>query len=154
MTYIAYDELVSEFARRTRCNLEAIRSLQRSNPRLELYEVTQLINSMLGLLVFPQQSFIEEIPPKPLKKLEEEGWPIPKIVGNYPQVKNLNQLVRYLRNAITHCNIKFIPDADRQITGLELWNENERDGVITWKAIVSINVEMITEKFTALLLGF
>ena len=152
MSYIEYTDLVSEFARRTRCNLETVRSVQKSSPDLEVYEVTQLINSMLGLLVFPQQTFIDSIPPKLLGELRGEGWPIPEILGNYPQVKNINQLVKYLLNAITHSNVKFIPDQDKQISGLELWNINSK-GRITWRAKVSIDeIEKITEKFTALLL--
>ena len=61
-----YHNLVVDFAKRTRKNLEFIRSAQVANPELEVFEVTQLVNSLLGLLVFPQQKFMDQIEPKPL----------------------------------------------------------------------------------------
>jgi hypothetical protein len=51
-------EFIIDFARRTRANLEFIESAKRP----DVFEVTQLFNSMLGLLVFPQQSYIDRIP--------------------------------------------------------------------------------------------
>jgi len=130
-----YREIVRDFAKRTRSNLDLLRELQRENPEKEIYEVTQLMNSMLGLLVFPQQNYVNKISKTPLSELEENGWPVPHIVGQYQQVRNLNQLVRYLRNAIAHFNIKFQVDDDYEICGLHVWNEYE--GRTTWKAGLS-----------------
>lgn len=159
MTTMEYQNLVKDFAYRTRVNLETLRQLQKSQPKLEIYEVTQLINSMLGLLVFPQQRYIECIPKTPLTELEGQGWPIPKVVDNYPQVRDLNELVRYLRNAIAHCNLEFLSDDGRQLRGLRLWNNRteteagKRINKTTWKAELTIDdIEKITEKFIHLLL--
>jgi hypothetical protein len=99
-----YQTLVRNFAYRACANLEALQDFQKVRSVVEIYEVTQLINSMLGLLVFPQQRYINHIPKIPLGELTSQGWPIPEISGNYPQVKDLQELVRYLRNAIAHCN--------------------------------------------------
>ena len=60
-----YEEVVLDFALRTRKNLEAIEALQRLDAGV--FEVTQQINSMLGLLVFPQQEYVESIPKTPLE---------------------------------------------------------------------------------------
>ena len=95
-----YQNLVRDFAQRTRANLDTLREVQRTQPDLELYEVTHLINSMLGLLVFPQQGYYNRIPETDLDQLAEEGWPIPEVVGDFPQVKDLRKLMSYLRNAI------------------------------------------------------
>ena len=62
-----YDKtnLVLDFARRTKKNLEFIEhslTRDRLNSENDVYEVTQLINSLLGLLVFPQQKFYDAIP--------------------------------------------------------------------------------------------
>ncbi len=46
-----YKEVIQDFARRTRKNLEAIDRLHAEGR--QVYEVTQLVNSTLGLLVFP-----------------------------------------------------------------------------------------------------
>lgn len=149
-----YENLIKDFALRTRKNLSALRTLQQSQPDSEVYEITQLINSMLGLLVFPQQRYMNRIPKMPLNELSEQGWSIPKVVGNYPQVENLNQLVRYLRNAIAHFNLEFVSDGYGKIQGLIVWNTDpRRNGEITWKAELTIqDIENITDKFTNLLI--
>ena len=115
-----YEDVVRDFASRTKKNLEVIETLQ--NEGREVFEVTQLINSMLGLLVFPQQRYIQSIPKTPLKQLENEGWPVPRVTGRFRQVTNLNQLIRYLRNAVAHFNIKFIGDGSNEIAILRVWN--------------------------------
>ena len=92
-----YHVLIEDFARRTRSNLQALRCLQESG--VEVFEVTALVNSMLGLLIFPQQSYVDRLPEGSLEELAREGWPIPKIEGAYPQVPSLKQLVRHLRSA-------------------------------------------------------
>ena len=107
--------------------------------------------SMLGLLIFPQQRYWENIPEIPLNELVNQGWPIPEIDGDYPQVQNLRELVRYLRNAIAHCNLKFLCDEREQINGLLVWNT--RGNQTTWKAKLTIrDIEMITDRFISLLL--
>lgn len=148
-----YQNLVKDFAKRTRHNLDTLRSLQSELPEIELYEVTQLINSMLGLLVFPQQGYVTSIPYTPLTDLVHQGWPNPKVVGNYPQVSDLNQLVRYLRNAIAHFNLEFVSNDEQQIRGLCVWNVSTRTGKTTWKAELTIeDIEKITDKFIQLLI--
>lgn len=90
-----YEDLLKDFTKRTKRNLAVIEQLHRKGE--EVYEVTQLVNSCLGLLVFPKERFIQEIPETPLEQLEKEGWPIPKVTGKFPQAKNLWELIRYLR---------------------------------------------------------
>jgi hypothetical protein len=131
-----YQNLVEDFARRTRDNLSQIQNLKRAGA--PVYEVTALINSMLGLLVFPQQRYIESIPETPIDILQKDGWPIPAVVGEFPQVQNLRQLVRHLRNAISHFNIEFVSDHSNQIVGLRVWNVNTRTNQTTWKAQLSV----------------
>jgi hypothetical protein len=115
-----YENVVKDFAKRTRKNMEAIENYQTTGA--EVFEATQLINSMLGLLVFPQQKYVASIPQTPLDELERDGWPVPKVRGSFKQVTDLNQLIRYLRNAITHFNIEFIGDGQNQIAMLKVWN--------------------------------
>jgi len=95
------------------------------------YEVTQLIYSTLGLLVFPEQQFYDKIPETKLSDLEKEGWPIPRVHGRYPQVDNLNKLARYLRNGISHFNLRFT-ETGGHVHGIIIWNngpkKNEKTG--------------------------
>ena len=146
-----YQNLVRDFAQRTRVNLETLRRVQQTQPDQEVYEVTQLINSMLGLLVLPQQWFMRRIPEIPLEQLVADGWPRPVMEGEFPPAANLQELARYLRNAIAHFNLAFVADDQGQICGLRLWNR--RGGVTTWEARLALaDLETITEKFIDLLL--
>jgi len=145
-----YKEVIQDFARRTRKNLEAIDRLHAEGR--QVYEVTQLVNSILGLLVFPQQEYVDQIPHIALDELRRDGWPIPKVTGRFEQVRDLNQLIRYLRNAITHFNIKFIGDGQNEIEVLRVWNENDR-GRKTWEAVLSVSdLRGIAERFIEFLL--
>lgn len=144
-----YKEVIQDFARRTRKNLEVIDQLHAEGR--EVYEVTQLVNSTLGLLVFPQQEYVDQIPCTPLEELRRDGWPIPKVTGRFEQARDLNQLIRYLRNAITHFNIKFLGDGQNEIEILRVWNEDR--GRKTWEAVLSVSdLRGIAERFIEFLL--
>lgn len=144
-----YKDLVKDFAKRTRANLALIRTAAKAGQ--EAYEVTQLINSMLGLLVFPQQEFHEKIPETKLSDLEKAGWPIPRVLGDYPQVANLKELARYLRNGIAHFNLRFT-ETGGHVDGLIIWNVPP-GGKKNWEAELKIEeLEGITDRFAQLLL--
>ena len=158
------DHLMLDFARRTQKNLEFVEqyvAAHASEPDVELYEVTQLINSLLGLLVFPQQSFYSKIPPISLDDLRAAGWPEIKMAG---QLRNndLLGLLSYLRNAVTHCNIEF-ETRDGRVCGVRLWNvpfefsrcnREIQFSEADWKASLSIeDLRKMVYRFIALLEG-
>lgn len=146
-----YQHLIEDFARRTRDNLRCLNSLKASGG--EVYEVTALVNSMLGLLVFPQQRYVDSIPETPIDELANQGWPIPSVVGDFSQVPNLRQLVRHLRNAISHFNVEFFADGSGQIAGLIVWNVDPRSNRTTWRARLSVSdLDAIAHRFIALIL--
>ena len=100
---------------------------------------------MLGLLVFPKEKYFEQLPLIPFNELESNGWAIPKLESGC-EIKNLRELIRFLRNAITHCNLEFLSNDGSEIIGLCVWNKN-KNGDITWKAKLSItDIEQITGK--------
>lgn len=108
---------------------------------------------MLGLLVFPQQRYLDRIPETPIADLANNGWPIPEVVGDYPQVPNLRQLVRMLRNAVAHCNLEFEPGVGNEIQALTVWNTKPGTRKVTWKARLTVDdLDAITTRFVALLL--
>jgi hypothetical protein len=143
-------EFIVDFARRTRANLEFIE--RAADP--SVYEVTQLFNSMLGLLVFPQQSYMDRIPETSLHDLVNSGWPAIKVIKGSPSFDNLRQLIRMLRNGVSHCNVEFMADDMKQITGLRIWNHeggNRRNGK-NWEAELSIeDLRTIAFKFIELM---
>lgn len=144
-----YHNLVIDFANRTKKNLEFIEQYK-DLPDCPVYEVTQLVNSLLGLLVFPREHFIDHIPKTPLSDLIRNGWPDIKVLQGYPPCDNLHDLVRLLRNGIAHFNIEFSTNGSLDITGIRLWNDYR--GKKTWESHLSISdLKLITDKFIGLI---
>jgi len=143
-----YINVVKDFAERTKQNLENIRKASKNGSQAQVCEVTQLINSLLGLLVFPQQQYFETIPKLRLSDLEAKGWPEIKQSPDFPEnVGTLDRLMRYLRNAVAHFNMKFLTNDNHQISGVCVWNTNF-NGQRTWMAELSAGeLEKITEHF-------
>ena len=94
------------------------------------YEVTLLLNSLIGLLVFPQQKYFEEIK-KSLGRIEE----FPELneltsrsgffYSSYKEAKKRpSNIIRHLKNALSHQRVMIIPQR------LEV-HEEERNNPIT-----------------------
>jgi hypothetical protein len=146
-----YENVVLDFARRTRQNLTFVRQAARdtaqggTHPRSDVYEVTQLINSMLGLLVFPQQRYFDAIPETPLPELVSQGWPMVKASAGFPDVATLRDVLRYLRNAIAHFNVEFLAPSGT-LEGIRVWNTHK--GEKTWQAELSLHqLDQLTDRF-------
>lgn len=159
-----YQSLVYDFVVRTKANLAAIEDIARRESyaptdsasvhrEKSVYEVTQLINSLLGLIFLPQQNYFDEIPSTSSSDLEKDGWFRPLMNGELPEdLKNLNDLMRYVRNSVAHFNIKFFADSAGQINGLKIWNVN-RAKKVNWTAQLSLtDLRLLLEKFTDLIL--
>ena len=143
-----HKEFIVDFARRTRLNLEFVEAAEKDGQNV--FEVTQLANSLLGLLVFPQERYMESIPDLPLSELVLQGWPnIHTTFGTLPQ-ETLRQLMRMLRNSISHCNVEFVAGPEQQINGIKVWNSHK--GHKTWQAELSISdLRAIAFKFIELI---
>ena len=145
-----YEDVVAEFAWRTQQNLRLVEESRRQGT--DAFETTQLINSMLGLLVFPREEYVDRIPRIPLAQLRAAGWPLPRVRNDFSQAGDLAELVRYLRNAISHFNLEFRGDAQNRIAGLRVWNMYR--GEKTWEADLELDeLRGIAERFTEVLLN-
>lgn len=91
MEYLKGKDFVSDFAERTLANLD---NIENDNSNSEKYEVTQLINSLLGLIVFPKERNVAD--DKCVKNL------IPYIIKT-----NDYSLIQHMRNSISHSHIFF-----------------------------------------------
>jgi len=153
----AYKDVVRDFIGRTRRNLDLVREHAEAegahgvaDEDRRAFEVTQLVNSMLGLLVFPQQKYFNAIPRTPLADLAGDGWPQVRAVEGFPDVADLREMMRYLRNAVAHFNIEFTEQFGT-IDGVRVWNTKPND-VTNWKTELSMrDLESITERFCDLL---
>lgn len=102
-----------------------------------LFPETQLLVSLLGVLVFPQQRSDEA-----LGQILRDYAPLPTAVtihhpkapGGLPEdldPERVEMLPRMLRNGLAHFNLLPIPDGDR-FAGIRVWNEDR--GHITFVA--------------------
>ena len=122
-------DLEDEFIARTQKNLIAIECLKEKG--VEVYEVTQLLNSMLGLLIFPKERRLyEKIQPKSWDTMVEEGWPLPS--EDYSHVSDLEELIRHMRNAVAHCKFNLTTDHD-EISSIEF-----RDIPSLWTGVYDV----------------
>lgn len=147
-----YHNLVKDFAERTRHNLHLIEECAAAGDRA--YEVTQLINSMLGLLVLPQQHYYEQVPRLTMAQLREQGWPEPVLSGQIGEPNDLRELFRYLRNGITHFNLRF-QEQDGVLSGVTIWNHQSgnKNNPKNWQVTLGLDeLLIITDRFIALLL--
>lgn len=103
-----YTEFVKDFAQRTKQNYNSLAKGQ--------YEVTQLINSAVGLLIIPNQKMFNKIEDS---IISEELFDRVKgciIQNTYAEAMNLKQFTRHLRNSIAHGNMEFVAEQN-SITG-------------------------------------
>lgn len=143
-------DLIKVFANRTLKNLRAIEKMKEKNARV--YEVTQLINSMLGIMIFPRERDLTRIPNKSYDELRNEGWPAINTANQFTQVKDLDDLTRKFRNSIAHCNIEFL-NHKKKIVGLRLWNMDRNRINKVWEADLTIQeLHDITMRFIRLFL--
>lgn len=149
-----YRNVIRDFAERTRANLELVERTA-ADPGGSAHEFTQLVNSMLGLLVFPKEEYYTRIPRDSLKQLRKKGWPVPDTAGDLPPAKDLRELIRYMRNAITHFNIEFHASGNGELVGLTLWNlDGGASGPKTWQAFFTgEQLRDLTFRFVDVLTG-
>ncbi len=94
------------FAERTKKNLVYIE--QAKSRDRDVHVVTQIVNSSLGLIVFPWESQADKaMRGRLLTDLYKSGWPV---WDETPRSKGLGQLIHCLRNAIAHGNVHFSSD--------------------------------------------
>jgi hypothetical protein len=130
---VASRNTVFDFIRRTEQNLETIES-GAATGRAKHYEVTQLINSAVGLLFFPKEDIFDTIPQTPLSEIRNVNLPT-ILHGKLPD-DNLRELIRYIRNGFAHYNVYF-DNCNNIINGIYIWNITRRK-VVDWVAYTSV----------------
>lgn len=132
-----YREIITDFTQRSRENLEYL-ELQHEKHGAPVYPVTQLWNSLLGLIVLPRERDVSSIKQLPMTDLWAQGWPRLRVtVGTEP--RNVNQFLRLLRNAVAHFNVEFrADDKTKQIWEVEIWNTPTGSKERNWEARISV----------------
>ena len=131
-------EPVRDIMRRTMLNLKFINKHKGDNGP---YEVTQLINSFLGALAHPWETYKCELNEKSLADAHRAGWPtVYKEKPNDYEPTSLGDLIRLMRNALAHGHVKFGSRGSGKIQTLHLWNTvPNTDNKRTWGTIITVN---------------
>ena len=88
------------------------------------YDATLLLNCLLGLLIVPKETSLEQIPTEPISKLSEWGIS-PASIKSFGKKNEKNQypetlrgIVYNLRNSVAHIRVRPTTDM-RQVKGFE-----------------------------------
>lgn len=123
------------------------------------FEITQMINSMLGLLVFQKEQNAKEFPSKDidLEHLRTDGWPLPIRIEGDIKPATLWGIITMLRHSIAHGGIKLIPDKNNscEIGAVRFINKRYQDSKkIEWAGEMSVtDLEIFLDKLHALLVS-
>lgn len=122
-----YEKFKRDFIIRTKENLLKITEQNG-------YEVTQLINSSVGMLIVPEQKFYNEIDNSFVNEatLNEINLCI-----DSKNKMSLKEIVRHLRNSISHSRIKFEND-NGEISKIFFEDSNEKE--ITFLAEIEVDL--------------
>lgn len=103
-----------DFIKRTTANLKFIQKCVKEEDGQELYEVTQLVNSLVGLLIVPQQKFFRNINDNYIQQdtlyklkscIEENTY---KEKDGTDEIENLSTILRHMRNALAHNRFDYL----------------------------------------------
>jgi hypothetical protein len=96
--------------KRTRENLEVIeKARETGDPKAHV--VTQLGNSLLGLVVFPwEHQGLDNLKKRSMSAIKLEGWPDEIMEMGKDKTKTLGDFVHHMRNALAHGRIWFSSD--------------------------------------------
>ena len=91
-------EFIRDYIERTKLNYERLKA----GP----YEVTQLINSAIGLLIIPEQKLYDKITNKMISKQLLNELIVHIQINTYDKQPNLKIIARHLRNSVAHARLE------------------------------------------------
>ncbi len=144
--------LIQDFGQRTLTNLDFIEA-HKNIHQADLFETTQLINSLFGLVVFPYERIFRRTPPMAtLVDLIDQGWPELNITMGKQHCVAIGDLIKNMRHGVSHAKIKFLADERNEIVGIVLWNCRPETDIKIWEARMSIqDLKKIIRKFNEML---
>lgn len=124
-----FTNIERDLCKRTLENLKYIEGKINDNKNIKLYEVTQLFNSLLGIVINIKEnekwkdewSVFSDFPDMNFSQGDSsicEKWGIP----NRIRPIELSRLIYNMRNSVAHMGIKFKPEDEKEInfiTGIE-----------------------------------
>lgn len=123
---------VVHFVQRTQANLDATDKWRERHPDVEFFEVTHLVNSLLGLIVVPSEmGTIDHVAQLDGKFSHEQipSWNVRFRLrdGEEPAPAQLRPLLAGLRNSVAHCSHTYVNEGN-DITGITFESRSDDRG--------------------------
>lgn len=131
-----YKDFDTDFPRRTLRIIEQYKRCVRKGRGN--YEVTLLINCLLGLLVLPNEHRMNQIPTTSVDELAD--WEIePRFIESWGKMRKgqdrtLKELIRHLRNSVAHMKIS-VRGTDSDIAVLQFSDQNGFRAIIPTESL-------------------
>ncbi|MDT3367544.1 MAG: hypothetical protein LIR40_02720 [Bacteroidota bacterium] len=120
--------------------------------KAEKYEVTLLLNCLVGLLILPQQHWFDSLP---AYLISQKEWGInPNHISMIKkgETKNVKDIARHLRNSIGHYKFKAFENKSTDISSIK-FEDFDPQGNKTFEAIIPISgIRQFTTKLTDVLI--
>jgi hypothetical protein len=135
------NNFMNDFFKRTLHNLKVYQAQFELENCDFKYEITQLINSLLGLVIFLKESQIhfennDESLKLFMRKNDPEIW-------SYSEEHCFKNYFRHLRNSIAHKRIEIIPNEKNEIYELVFNDKNGKNGEFKLKLSINSIRELI-----------
>lgn len=124
-----YHDIESEFVERTLKLIDQYYEVLDRHPFEEQFNYTLMINCLLGLIVMPKERVISYVPTDRLTQEYQDRIGSPSLeVGE--NVVTLRDLIKALRNAVAHFDIKVTSEDDRNLVDWLEFSDSENGGAL------------------------
>ena len=118
-------DTVEGFIQRTRANLMLIESTYAD--RGEGHVVTQLANSLLGIVVYTwEYQGLDDLKARKMCDVGLEGWPDQIMDLGKDETHTVGDFIKHARNAVAHRRVTFSSD-DRELSGVTITFEDRKN---------------------------
>lgn len=135
-----------DFINRTKLIVEQYEKLD--IPKVEKFEVTLLLNCLVGLLILPQQNWFDRLPTDIINQKE---WGIKEEHISFikrGETKNVKDVARHLRNSIAHYKFRAFENKSQDISRIKFEDYDPQNNK-TFEAIIPIaNIKQFTTNLT------
>ena len=135
-----------EFIQRTKSIIEQYDNFQ--IPGKSKFEVTLLLNCLVGLIILPQQHWFNSLPKELISK---KVWGISELHISFIKIgetKNVKAIATHIRNSISHCKFKVFGNSKKQINRIKFLDFNLQ-GVKTFEATIPLSCfKVFVNKFS------
>lgn len=145
-----YKKQEFDFIERTKLIINQYDKIQ--IPKKEKFEVTLLLNCLVGLFILPQQHWFNNISKELISKKEWgiEDFHISFI--NKGETKNVKDIARHIRNSIAHYKFKVFGNSNNEISKIKFEDFNHEKEKTFEATFPLANFKIFVDKFSTALI--